>query len=377
MQGSFDKVSSLRVGFLHNWVAGCRLGFQKCNHRSRRRLPHLPKTIRLVAFSSSGQLQQSSQGSMAYLDGLQLDLELFEDFVGPFKDSSRQQLTAQKSHLRSWYGKDGELVSKFPCPDCRGRGYIICPKCDAGTLEPSCTGCSGTGLKTCSHCLGKRAVLVQPVYEIPWEETTASRGPVLQIEDDEIIDGMDIQLAPDRKSKRIYSSPPMEVREKIRLALKSLDARTGSVTRRMRRIHSDPILNAKRIAAIKKAKSTEAARKNISEKMRLYFQEPANRHQRSLSVKGVEFYCSHCGGKGHRRHYCPDLPVSDKTPRSYHCSICGQLGHKRTSCVGVSNSLKKSATSKKLEYKCSICKAVGHNARSCKSKYKQEGSTGG
>lgn len=145
----------------------------------------------------------------------------------------------------------------------------------------------------------------------------------------------------------------------------------------MRRIHNDPILNAKRIAAIKKAKSTEAARKHASEKLRLYFQEPENRLRRSLSVKGVEYYCSHCGEKGHRRHYCPDLPKS-KVIRSYHCSLCGQPGHKRTNCHTVPKSVKESVAGKKLIYKCRICKEVGHNARSCQMKPEQvQGIEGG
>ncbi|KAH7434168.1 hypothetical protein KP509_06G003700 [Ceratopteris richardii] len=188
---------------------------------------------------------------------------------------------------------------------------------------------------------------------------------------------MDIQVVPLRKSNRIYSSPTPEVREKIRQSLKSLDARTGSVTRRMRRIHNDPVLNAKRIAAIKKAKGTEAARKHVSEKLRQFFKEPGNRILRSLSLKGADFHCSHCGEKGHRRNYCPkrSRPVSTRsyrTPRCYHCSVCGESGHSRINCPRVLPGVDKYNESRgKLIYRCGICKEIGHNARSCQRKFQE------
>lgn len=289
----------------------------------------------------------------------------------PFNNtnSSRQHLSARNRVLRSWYGSDGELVREFPCPDCRGRGYVVCSKCEVGNPEAACSECLGKGLKSCLQCLGKRAVWVKAVDEIPWGENQ-SCSP-LQIEDDESIDHMEVRLAPQRKSKRVYTSLSMEVREKIRRALKTLDAQTGSVTRRMRRIHNDPIINAKRIAAIKQAKSSEASRRRVSEKLRLYFQNPENRFQRSLVLKGVDFHCGYCGGKGHRRHYCPDLPEAERkkqTPRTYRCSLCNELGHKRTTCWSNLNRTGKKMPTKMNAYRCGICKEAGHNARTCQKK---------
>ncbi|MCO5610973.1 hypothetical protein L7F22_065220 [Adiantum nelumboides] len=231
-------VHALRLMSLHSQVCGGGVALQRYNlgsgRRRRRRRP-----FQLFSFASEN-FPISSQGSK----------DSTEARKGSSKDFLREE-TSQRPHSRWWYGKDGELESTFPCPDCRGRGYIVCPLCDIATPDSSCTECHGTGLKTCSRCQGNRAILLQPVYEgISWEENT-TRGPLLDIQDDDVIDEMDIDVVPDRKSKRIYGSPSPEVREKIRQALKSLDARTGSVTRRMRRIHNDPVLNAKRIAGIK------------------------------------------------------------------------------------------------------------------------------
>ncbi|OAO94729.1 hypothetical protein AXX17_AT5G20180 [Arabidopsis thaliana] len=54
----------------------------------------------------------------------------------------------------------------------------------------------------------------------------------------------------------------------------------------MKIIHRDPVLHAQRVAAIKKAKGTPAARKHASESMKAFFSNPVNREQRSLSMKG-------------------------------------------------------------------------------------------
>ena len=47
-----------------------------------------------------------------------------------------------RSHIRDWYGEDGELLRTLPCPDCRGRGYIVCPQCEI-TIDFSCAQCAG------------------------------------------------------------------------------------------------------------------------------------------------------------------------------------------------------------------------------------------
>eukprot|EP00249_Psilotum_nudum_P027662 c3560_g1_i1 orf=296-1132(+) len=252
--------------------------------------------------------------------------------------SPHLNLAVRSPEPRSWYGPDGQLIRELPCPSCRGRGYIICPQCKVGSPEACCLDCHGKGLRTCLECLGERVVKEESLDEMLWEK--AQSCSPLQVEDDEAIDSMEIQLAPEKKSKRVYGSPSQEVREKIRQALKKLNAQTGSISRRMRHNLSDPIINAKRIAAIKEAKRTDEARRAISEKLRLYFQKPENRLKRSLSLRGAEFRCSLCKEKGHRRRSCPSLPKPvrrKETSRPYHCSLCGQLGHSRTTCLNNSN----------------------------------------
>lgn len=54
----------------------------------------------------------------------------------------------------------------------------------------------------------------------------------------------------------------------------------------MKIIHQDPKLQAQRVAAIKKAKGTVAARKHTSKIMKAYFSDPVNRQKRSMAMKG-------------------------------------------------------------------------------------------
>ncbi|CAH1417143.1 unnamed protein product [Lactuca virosa] len=96
----------------------------------------------------------------------------------------------------------------------------------------------------------------------------------------------------------------------------------------MKLIHGNPKLHAERVAAIKKSKGSVDARKHASETMKAFFSDPENRRKRSISMKGVDFYCKNCGRLGHRRHYCPEV---DQTDRRFRCRLCGEKGHNRRS----------------------------------------------
>ncbi|KAF8029642.1 hypothetical protein BT93_E2153 [Corymbia citriodora subsp. variegata] len=172
----------------------------------------------------------------------------------------------------------------------------------------------------------------------------------------------------------------------------------------MKIIHRDPMLHAQRVAAIKKAKGTPAARKRASELQKAFFSDPENRHKRSIAMKGIQFYCSYCGREGHRRHYCPELRDSlierrfrcrvcgkkghnrrtckkpgwryNRSPAAKfpHCGICGQSGHNRRTChkrvgaVRVSGDTKSKLISTRKTYTCRLCQCKGHNIRSCPSR---------
>lgn len=131
----------------------------------------------------------------------------------------------------------------------------------------------------------------------------------------------------------------------------------------MKIIHGDPQLHAQRVAAIKKSKGSVDARKRASESMKAFFSDPENRLKRSLSMKGVDFYCKNCGRLGHRRHYCPEL---DQTDRRFRCRLCGEKGHNRRSCKSYLT-----IESEKTSFNppcCSICGKPGHNRRTCLQK---------
>uniref|UniRef100_A0A2P2KQ72 CCHC-type domain-containing protein n=1 Tax=Rhizophora mucronata TaxID=61149 RepID=A0A2P2KQ72_RHIMU len=130
----------------------------------------------------------------------------------------------------------------------------------------------------------------------------------------------------------------------------------------MKIIHRDPMLRAQRVAAIKKAKGTAAARKHTSEALRAFFSDPENRRKRSIAMKGVKFYCKSCGREGHRKHYCPELEDS-LIDRRFTCRLCGGKGHNRRTCP-------KSRTSNHKgriigQHHCRICHQSGHNSRTC------------
>lgn len=130
----------------------------------------------------------------------------------------------------------------------------------------------------------------------------------------------------------------------------------------MKIIHQDPKLHAQRVAAIKKAKGTAAARKHASEALKAFFSDPENRRKRSIAMKGVKFYCRNCGREGHRRHYCPELNES-LIGRKFRCRVCGGMGHNRRTCPETRFSDHKNATRKRN--RCRICRQRGHNRRTC------------
>ncbi|KAK9276457.1 hypothetical protein L1049_005990 [Liquidambar formosana] len=229
----------------------------------------------------------------------------------------------------------------------------------------------------------------------------------LKVKEDDEVDNLDIKLDVRKKSKRIYQSPSPEVGLKISRSLKSLNARTGLFSKRMKIIHGDPMLHAQRVAAIKKAKGTAAARKRASETLKAFFRDPENRRKRSIAMKGVKFYCKNCGREGHRRHYCPELQDSlidrqfrcrlcgegghnrrtcwksrsteskSKVPRHHRCRECGQSGHNRRTCpqvsgveLGAADMRKAIVGSKSRTYVCRLCLGKGHNIRTCPTRNK-------
>ncbi|KAI9111809.1 hypothetical protein K1719_017499 [Acacia pycnantha] len=268
--------------------------------------------------------------------------------------------SSQTSEPRSWVGPNGQYIRELPCPNCRGRGYTPCTECGIERSRSDCPKCGGKGIVTCHQCSGARVTWEESIDERPWERAR-SISPLKVKEDDEV-DNLDIELDVKKKSKRIYQSPPPEVGLKISRSLKDLNAKTGLFSKRMKIIHRDPMLRAQRVAAIKKSKGTDAARKHTSETMKAFFSNPENRHKRSISMKGVNFFCQNCGREGHRRHYCPELKDS-LVDRQFACRLCGEKGHNRRTCsklrIGHRN-----GRPVKL-YRCKVCGQYGHNRRTC------------
>ncbi|EOA19685.1 hypothetical protein CARUB_v10003352mg [Capsella rubella] len=249
---------------------------------------------------------------------------------------------------RSWVGPNGQYIRELPCPTCRGRGYTSCSNCGIERSRLDCPQCKGKGIMTCLRCLGDRVIWEESIDERPWEKARSS-SPFRVKEDDEV-DNLEIKFSKRRKSKRIYQSPTPEVGQKISRSLKSLNAKTGLFS------------NAQRVAAIKKAKGTPAARKQASECMKTFFSNPENREQRSLSMKGVKFYCKNCGQEGHRRHYCPELGTD--ADRRSRCRVCGSKGHNRRTCPKSRPKVTKGISTR--YHKCGICGESGHNSRTCR-----------
>ncbi|XP_068668717.1 uncharacterized protein [Aristolochia californica] len=276
------------------------------------------------------------------------------------------------SNPRSWFGPNGQYIRELPCPSCRGRGYTSCTECGIERSRSDCSVCNGKGLMTCGQCLGECVIWEESWDERPWEKVRSSSP--LKVKEDDEVDNLDIKLDPSRKTKRVYQSPSPEVGQKISRSLKSLNAKTGLFSKRMKIIHRDPKLHAQRVAAIKKAKGTPVARKQASDTLKAFFSDPENRRKRSIAMKGVKFYCSNCGEEGHRRHYCPAL--KDKSGGSYKfkCRVCRERGHNRRTCPKLRSTDKKSIKKFKI-HQCSVCGQSGHNSRTCsKRNVAKEGS---
>ncbi|GER47342.1 zinc knuckle (CCHC-type) family protein [Striga asiatica] len=212
------------------------------------------------------------------------------------------------------------------------------------------------GIVTCKQCNGDCVVWEESIDEQPWEKAR-SVSPLKVKEDDEV-DNLDIKVDMKKKKKRVCRSSAAEINLKISRSLKSLNAKTGIFSKRMKIIHKDPVLHAQRVAAIKKTKGTADARKRASEAMKSYFSDPENRRKRSISMKGIKFFCRNCGGEGHRRTYCPQ--VIDRRVR---CQLCREKGHNRRTCP--KSKLNIEISSVQRNHHCKICGQSGHNRRTC------------
>ncbi|XP_061342413.1 uncharacterized protein LOC133288624 isoform X2 [Gastrolobium bilobum] len=212
---------------------------------------------------------------------------------------------------------------------------------------------------------GEGVILLVQSVELKDQDQTVQyvmESSPLKVKEDDEVDNLDIKLKVKKKSKRVYQSPSPEVGLKISRSLKSLNAKTGLFSNRMKIIHQDPMLQAQRVAAIKKAKGTVAARKQTSKAMKAYFSDPINRQKRSMAMKGVKFYCQNCGREGHRRHYCPELKDS-LIDRRFACRLCGEKGHNRRTCRKLRISHSNGRVIK--HHQCKICHQYGHNSRTC------------
>ncbi|XP_027153415.1 uncharacterized protein LOC113753459 isoform X2 [Coffea eugenioides] len=328
-------------------------------------VPHSKRKFSLVShqtpISSSFKPDDSSNSpSPPKPHQSQLGYDPPEEFFGLSVDPQPRKILSGSLKPRSWFGPNGQYIRELPCPSCRGRGYTPCTECGIERSRADCSLCNGKGLIACPQCLGDCVIWEESIDEQPWEK--AHSVSPLKVKEDDEVDNLDIKLNVKRKTKRVYNSPSPEVNLKISRSLKSLNAKTGLFSRRMKIIHSDPLLRAQRSAAIKKVKGTPAARRQASEAMKKYFRDPENRQRRSISMKGVKFYCQNCGREGHRRNYCPEVQ-NELRDGQFTCGLCGEKGHNRRTCRKSKSSERKRLVSK--EHHCRICGQTGHNRRSC------------
>ncbi|XP_074274546.1 uncharacterized protein LOC141598708 [Silene latifolia] len=334
----------------------------------------------------------------------QMGYDHADELYGLDVDIPSRDAKSDASEPRSWFGPNGQYIRELPCPNCRGRGYTPCAECGIERSRKDCSLCSGKGIMTCQKCTGECVIWEESIDEIPWEKARSSSP--LKVKEDDEVDNLDLKLEVRKKSKRVYRSTP-EVGLKISRSLKSLNAKTGLFSNRMKIIHKDPELHAQRVAAIKKTKRTAAARQQASESLKTFFSDPENRRKRSISMKGTKFFCKNCGQEGHRSHYCPKhgknldrrfrcglcgerghnrktcgrpSQPKQRVLQQYHCGACGQVGHNRRTCsVKVEpepadtlpvngNSLNDSASHDRHHYRCSLCGQLGHNSRTCPQK---------
>ncbi|KAG8366304.1 hypothetical protein BUALT_Bualt17G0062400 [Buddleja alternifolia] len=285
-------------------------------------LPHSKKKFSFVPspISSSSSTDDNSASSKQPHLGYDPSEELF----GLAVDLQQRKVASAASKSRSWFGPNGQYIRELPCPSCRGRGYTPCAECGIERSRSDCSQCNGKGIVTCHQCLGDCVIWEESIDERPWEKAR-SVSPLKVKEDDEV-DNLDITLDVKRKTKRVYQSSAPEVNLKISRSLKSLNARTGIFSNRMKIIHGDPTLHAQRVAAIKKTKGAADARKRASEAMKSYFNDPENRRKRSIAMRGVKFYCRHCGREGHRRNYWHNRRTF-VSKKNYTCKLCREKGH--------------------------------------------------
>ncbi|XP_064996711.1 uncharacterized protein LOC135632157 isoform X1 [Musa acuminata AAA Group] len=288
--------------------------------------------------------------------------ELLGIDVDPQPRSFFRSVHSGAQKLRSWFGPNGQYIRELPCPSCRGRGYTPCTECDIERSSSGCSQCNGKGIRICRQCFGDCVIWEESIDERPWERARSSSP--LKVKEDDEVDKLDIKVDVSRKSKRTYQSPSPEVSLKISRSLRSLNAKTGLFSNRMKIIHQDPILRAQRIAAIKKTKGTPEARERASEASKAFFRDPENRLKRSIAMKGVKFYCSICGEEGHRRHYCSTLRETS-APIRFRCRKCGILGHNRRTCGKSKSDRKPQKGSQSASRHCSLCGQNGHNRRTC------------
>ncbi|KAL5759597.1 hypothetical protein ACOSQ2_018435 [Xanthoceras sorbifolium] len=322
-------------------------------HHCKRRISFIPRSL------SSSSSSSANDDSVSLPRQSQLGYDPSDELFGLGVDLKPRNATPNAPKPRSWFGPNGQYIRELPCPSCRGRGYTPCTECRIERSRSDCALCNGKGIMTCWQCLGDCVIWEESIDERPWDRAH-SISPLKVKEDDEV-DNLDIKVGVKKKSKRVYHSLSPEVRLKISRSLKSLNAKTGLLSKRMKIIHSDPKLQVQRLAAIKKAKGTAAARKRHSEAMKAFFSDPENRRKLSISMKGVRFYCKHCGREGHRKFYCPELKDSP-IDRRFRCRLCGEKGHNRRTCP---KSMLSNHKGKVTRHHCRICRERGHNSRTC------------
>ncbi|KAI6693902.1 hypothetical protein NL676_021612 [Syzygium grande] len=257
-----------------------------------------------------------SDGSAPKPRRSQVGYDPAEELLGLEVDLPSRNAISGAPRPRSWFGPSGQYMRELPCPSCRGRGYTPCTDCGIERSRLDCSQCSGKGIVTCRRCLGECVLWEESIDEQPWEKAR-SISPIKVKEDDEV-DNLDIKLDVRKKSKRVYQSTSPEVGLKISRTLKSLNEKTGLFSNRMKIIHRDPMLHAQRVAAIKKAKGTPAARKRASELQKAFFSDPENRRKRSIAMKGIRFYCSYYVGSVEKRAIIEELVISQDgdTPKA-------------------------------------------------------------
>ncbi|CAL5398957.1 unnamed protein product [Camellia sinensis] len=297
-----------------------------------------------------------------------------EDLFGLAVDVQPRNIISGAPKPRSWFGPNGQYIKELPCPSCRGRGYTPCTECGIERSRLDCSQCNGKGIKTCHQCSGDCVIWEESIDEQPWEKAR-SISPFKVKEDDEV-DNLDIKLKVRQKTKRVYSSLPPEVGLKISRSLKSLNARTGLFSKRMKIIHRDPMLHAQRVAAIKKTKGTAAARKHASEAMKAFFSDPENRRKRSVSMKGTTEGSSagYVGKRGITEEPVLSQSQLNHKPRFQGIIVAGYVvragiiaghAHEPLKENHVMPQGKSCDAPKSRTYTCWLCLEKGHNTRTC------------